>query len=1057
LPLDQKLRKILLIGSGPVVIGQAAEFDYSGSQASLAVREEGIVSVLLNPNPATIQTDRSIADRIYIEPINLDTIRTIIEKEGIDAVISSVGGQTALNTAMDMHRSGMFGPGLRLLGTSPEDIEKAENRTMFHELMKSIGEPVPEAFLLDIGNYEALIAGMQDLSYIVRTSFSLGGSGGIIVDSLGALRSYCEEFLSENPGESLEVEQSIQGLIEVEYEMIRDSADNCISICNMENLDPMGIHTGESIVVTPSQTLSDHEIQMMRTAAIKIVRALQIIGACNIQFAIDPTSEKYYVVEVNPRTSRSSALASKATGYPIARISTKILLGYNLPEIKNPLTKNTSAAFEPSLDYITVKIPRWPFDKISSNRKIGVQMRSVGEVMGIGANFEEALMKAIASLDTTESRRLRLYKPGNDLVSLLKDPSDLRIFAIFDALISGMPPEEISKLTGYQIFFINKMQNIVHEISKISIGSIPENIHDLKRLGVSDSIIAHFARLDEYDIVRHRLESGMIPSYRVIDTCSAEFLSSTPYLYSSYHAADELPPSTNKKKVIVLGSGPNRISQGLEFDYGSVKATRALISAGFETIMVNSNPETVSTDFDFSSRLYFEPLTLEHVVNIIQKEGLPRIMIQFSGQTGQNMATKIADLFGEEIFLGTSPSEIYRIEERTKFASAIGSAGLLQPPFAIVRNEIDAETVFERIRLPVIIRSSFIIGGRSMDIVYDLRDGTRRIKEILTMYPEHPVLISEYLTNSVELDVDFISDGSDFLICGISVHLEEAGIHSGDAISVLGPSLISDETRRRLAEIVGVLVHEFRLKGISNLQVAVNSSGIYIIELNARSSRSIPYVSKASGIDVVKEGINMALGISNPTLVPVEPKSYFCKIPIFPFKRFPESDILLSPEMKSTGEGLGIGITLDEALAKAFKIQNPSSSIVGGCIVSVADVFKPDILGIVKLLRNDNITLFATPGTHAFLKKHGIGSVLVFKIGDKRRPTLRDILESQDIFAVINVPDRRGSAVADGFEIRRMALGRNIPVLTNINSAKALISSLLKKPKMEAREIASYY
>lgn len=1057
MPLNPELKKVLLIGSGPVVIGQAAEFDYSGSQASLALREEGLVSVLLNPNPATIQTDRSIADRVYIEPISLDIIRMIIEKEGIDAVISSVGGQTALNAAMEMHRSGMFGPHLRLLGTSPEDIERAENRTMFHELMKSINEPVPDSFLLNVQNYESSISGMQDQSYVVRTSFSLGGSGGTIVNNLDSLKSYCNQFFSDNPGESLEIEQSIQGLIEVEYEMIRDSADNCISICNMENLDPMGVHTGESIVVTPSQTLSDYEIQMMRSAAIKIVRALHIIGACNIQFAIDAVSEKYYVVEVNPRTSRSSALASKATGYPIARISTKILLGYNLPEIRNPLTKNTSAAFEPSLDYITVKIPRWPFDKISSSRKIGVQMRSVGEVMGIGANFEEALMKAIASLDTTESRRLRLYKPRNDLLSLLREPNDLTIFAIFDALISGMDPVEISNLTGYQIYFIQKIQNIVHEIARISIGSIPENLEDLKRFGVSDSIIAHFARLEEIDVVRHRVESGMIPSYRVIDTCSAEFSSSTPYLYSTYNGEDELPPSSKTNKVIVLGSGPNRISQGLEFDYGSVKATRALISAGFETIMVNSNPETVSTDFDFSSRLYFEPLTLEHVVNIIHREGTPKIMIQFSGQTGQNMAMKIADLFGEEMFLGTSPSDIYRIEERTKFANAIGSAGLLQPPFAIVRNEIDAETVFERIRLPVIIRSSFIIGGRSMDIVYDLRDGIRRIKEILATYPEHPVLISEYLSNSIEMDLDFISDGSDFLICGISVHLEEAGTHSGDAISVLGPSLISDETKKKLTEIVRVLVHEFRLKGISNLQVAANSNGIFIIELNARSSRSIPYVSKATGIDIVKEGITMALGMTNPALEAVEPRSYFCKIPVFPFKRFPESDVLLSPEMKSTGEGLGIGRTLDEAIAKAFRIQNPSSNVGESCIVSVAESYKPAILEIVKLLKHENVTIFATPGTHAFLKQHGIRSVLVFKIGDKRRPTIRDILENQDIFAIINLPDRRGSTVADGFEIRRMALARNVPVLTNINSAKALISSLLKQPKIEAMEIVSYY
>ena len=1056
MPLDSAIRNVLVIGSGPVVIGQAAEFDYSGSQACLVIRENGLHVTLLNPNPATIQTDYSIADRIYIEPINSEVIKSIIKKERIDSIVASVGGQTALNAAMELYRQNVLDDSVRILGTSPGSIEIAEDRRKFHELMKKIGEPVPDSFVAKNDNLHDLLRQIPESSYIVRTSFSLGGMGGVVVKDLDELNSYAANFFSDNPGEELEIEKSILGLKEIEYEMIRDNAGNCISICNMENLDPMGVHTGESIVVTPSQTLSDNEIQKLRSAAIKIISAIGIIGACNIQFAIDDVTGDYYVVEVNPRTSRSSALASKASGYPIARISTRILLGYNLTEIKNPLTKNTSAAFEPSLDYITVKIPRWPFDKLAVNRQIGVQMRSVGEVMGIGVTFEESLMKAIASLDTPESRKLRLYRSSEETISLLARPNDLRLYAIFDALMIGIDADSISSYSGINVYFIEKIKNIVAGIKAIRVGEIPLNLRELKKLGVSDSIIASLSRLHEIDIIRYRMENSIMPSFRAIDTCSAEFASSTPYLYSTYNGNDE-NTITDSKKILILGSGPNRIAQGLEFDYGSVKASLALRSLGIESLMINCNPETVSTDFDFSSKLYFEPLTLEHVSNIMHAERELSIIIQFSGQTGQNMAAGLSELFGEDCFIGTKPSDIERIEERTKFAQAIEKLHLKQPPFSIVRNENDAIIGFNKIRLPVIIRSSFIIGGRAMDIIYDRTAGISRIREVLTSFPEHPVLISEYLENSTELDVDFISDGKKSLIAGISVHLEEAGIHSGDAMSVIGPNLVDDASREEIISIVDRLTEEFHLKGLSNLQIALNKSGIYIIELNARSSRSVPYVSKAIGRDVTLTAIKFSLGIDRAEGALIEPASFFCKVPIFPFKRFPEHDILLSPEMKSTGEGLGIGKTFEEAVLKAFNIQNHKFNGSGGCLISVNDFYKDMIIDVAKDLKREGILLFSTPGTHNFLREKGVESFLVFKIGDERRPTVRDILENQDIMMIINLPNRSTGSIADGFEIRRVATAKNIPVVTNLNLAKAIVRSIAKKPRMVPRELNEYY
>lgn len=1056
MPLDKTIRNVLVLGSGPVVIGQAAEFDYSGSQACLALREEGIRTVLLNPNPATIQTDHYIADRVYIEPISRDMIQQILVKENIDSVMSSFGGQTALNAVVDLFKEDNYDHKIRALGTSPEHISMAEDRRLFHRLMREIGEPIPESYILESSNYHEILKKIGESSYIVRTSFSLGGSGGTVVETKDKLLQYAENHFSENPDIPLEVEQSVAGLKEIEFEIIRDSANNCIAICNMENIDPMGIHTGESIVVTPSQTLSDIELQMLRSSSLKIVRSLKILGACNVQFAIDSETREYFVIEVNPRTSRSSALASKASGYPIARISAKIQLGYILPEIKNPLIGHTSAAFEPSLDYITVKIPRWPFDKIAGNRDIGVQMRSVGEVMGIGSTFEEALLKAIVSLDTFESRRIRLYKRQKELSELLKKPNDLRLFAVFEALITGISSSEVSDLTGFDPYFVEKIARLCSYIKSIGIGDIPENIRELKETGFPDSVISHFAQIPELQIVRYRLEHGIIPSFRNVDTCSAEFESTTPYLYSTYSGTDDVVCDTEEKKVLILGSGPNRIAQGLEFDFGAVKASRSFMDLGYETVMVNCNPETVSTDFDFSSKLYFEPLTLEHVANIVAVENISHVMVQFSGQTGQNLSITLSEIFGEDLFIGTKPGDILEIEDRGRFAESLQKMGINQPPFVVVSSEMEADSAFDQVGFPVIIRSSFIIGGRSMDIVLDRDYGLRRVRELLETVPEHPVLISHYVENATEIDVDFLSDGENHLIGGISVHIEEAGTHSGDAISVIGPRLLKKETVREIDSIVSRLTRHFHLKGISNLQLAINESGPQIIELNARSSRSLPYVCKATGRNLVDTGIKMALGMHLQLPKEFKVSSYFSKIPVFPFKRFPDTDVLLSPEMKSTGEGLGIGKTLDESILKAFIIQNPKFSPKGGCIISVNDRSKRDVVKSARSLLEAGHVIFATPGTHSYLRKNGINSVLVFRIEDRRRPNLRDIIENQEIFAIVNVPNITSGALADGFQIRRMAMNRNIPVITNVRAANALITALTGMPSMSPRELSEY-
>ncbi|MEM0158569.1 MAG: carbamoyl-phosphate synthase (glutamine-hydrolyzing) large subunit [Thermoplasmataceae archaeon] len=1057
MPLDPSIKSVLVIGSGPVVVGQAAEFDYAGSQACLAIREEGLKVVLINSNPATIQTDHTIADRIYIEPLTPETVERVIIKEGIDSLLPTMGGQTGLNLAVSLKRRGFFARNnVRVIGTPVESIELAEDRRLFHDFMKRIGEPVAPSWRLTSSDFRDIVDSIGDQPVIVRTSFSLGGLGGTIVRSKSDLLKLADEYFQVYPEEALELELSLEGLPELEYEIIRDQAGNCITVCNMENLDPMGVHTGESIVVTPSQTLSDAEYHMLRDSAIHVIGSLGIVGACNIQFALDREKSSYYVVEVNPRTSRSSALASKASGYPIARTSAKIALGYLLGEIRNPITKETYAAQEPSLDYITLKIPRWPFDKLPVERKIGVQMKSIGEVMGIGRTFEEALVKAIESLETQDAIAFRLNVSDEELDRLMSIPNDRRILAIFESLYRGASIGRVSALTGYAEYFITKINNVVSALKTITYGEIPANIRELKKLGISDHLISLFSGIPQQQILKFRIDSGIMPAYKSIDTCSGEFPAETPYLYSTYEEESEFDPSRTRDTIIVLGSGPNRISQGLEFDYGSVKAVIELRKRGYRTVMVNCNPETVSTDFDISDTLYFEPLTLEHVANIINREKPCKVIVQFSGQTGQNLIWDLSRIFGSEIFLGTSPEKIMEIEDREKFARELQDLGIRQPEFIPLQNMEQSMNAVQDVKLPVILRSSFIIGGRAMDIIDDRKVLAERVREIFASPRRGSVILSRYLEDATEVDVDFVSSKGSYQICGISTHIEEAGTHSGDATMLLAENNVPPEVRAEIEGIVKKLSVRFELSGFSNLQVAYNSTGLYVIELNARSSRSLPFVSKATGVDWISIGIEAILtgnlAFRKPNL-----KGAFLKVPYFPFNRFLDLDTVLGPEMKSTGEAMVPGKDTAEALRKCALLSNLRFGERRKALLTVRDSDKPNIIDICAFLRENGYSLYATPGTASYLRSKGFECTELFKIEDMRQPRVDQFILKERPDIVINTPSMGSGSIRDGLQIRRAAIRGNVALFTNIKLARAVIMSARTGNGYDVREISEYW
>ncbi len=1051
LPINKEIDRILVIGSGPVKIGQAAEFDYSGTQACLSFREEGLFVVLLNPNPASIQTDDDIANKIYIEQVTTDNLVSIIKKEGLRYIYPSVGGQTALNAVFKLKKLGFLDQlNVGIIGTPVEFIEIAEDRKAFSDLILKIGEPLAPS--KSIASAEEIALLEDDLiPCIGRTSFSLGGLGGRIFRSKDELKSFFLERVQTASGETLEIQKSLEGLKEFEYELIRDGFGNKIVVCNMENLDPMGVHTGESVVVTPAQTLNDSIHQRMRSSAFRIIEALKIIGACNIQFAVGDKGD-FYVVEVNPRTSRSSALASKASGYPISRIASKLVIGYNLAEVRNPVTGTTFASFEPSLDYVTVKIPRWPFEKFAVSRKIGIQMKSIGEVMGIGRTFEEALMKAIASLETYESIKIRNFFAGEKLEHSLAEASDVRLYSIFEAQFQNLPVRWISEKTGYDPYFVQKIGNVVEKLKLVEIGKIPDCLMEFKQMGISDAQISAFSGLPEEEIIRFRIKNNILPSYRRIDTCSGEFKSVTPYYYSTYSEDDELEVP-EMDTILIVGAGPNRIGQGVEFDYSAVKGVKALRSLGKKAAIINSNPETVSTDFDISDALFFEPVTLEHTANLVKKLKPEGVIVQFSGQTGQNMAAGLGRLFGEEILTGTKPSEIYRIEERNSFAGILRSNGIEQPDFVTISNEEDLTRTISGMEPPYILRSSFIIGGRAMDIIFDKREAIERARIILIERPEFPVLVSRYIENAEEIDIDFTATGKEFAICGVMPHIEEAGTHSGDATMLLSPDL-EPEILEDLKVLISKLTNAFSLEGLCNLQVARKGSKIYVIELNARASRSIPFICKATGIDWVKVAIEGMLSIRREFPSP-QVISYFLKIPVFPFDRYEDLEPLLGPEMKSTGEAMFSGKSFQEAASKASSFLGVER-LENGIILSIRNTDKPLIVDLAAKLKSRGVPLYATPGTHEFLAGKGIATEQIFKLEDLREPKIDSIILEKKPSLVINTPSMSSGAVRDGFRMRRVCLISGTPLITNIRLASMIVDSIISGEKTECRPISDY-
>ncbi|WP_126426083.1 carbamoyl-phosphate synthase large subunit [Brevibacillus marinus] len=1048
MPRQPELKKILVIGSGPIVIGQAAEFDYAGTQACQALKEEGLEVVLINSNPATIMTDTNIADHVYIEPITPEFVARVIHQEKPDGLLPTLGGQTGLNMAVALAEAGVLeAEQVKLLGTSLESIKRAEDRDLFRALMNELGEPVPESTIVSTVDEAVQFADQIGYPVIVRPAYTLGGTGGGICEDEESLREIVANGLKYSPISQCLIEKSIAGMKEIEYEVMRDANDNCIVVCNMENIDPVGVHTGDSIVVAPSQTLSDREYQMLRSSALKIIRALQIEGGCNVQFALDPHSFQYYVIEVNPRVSRSSALASKATGYPIAKMAAKIAIGYTLDELKNPVTGQTYACFEPTLDYVVSKIPRWPFDKFhAANRRLGTQMKATGEVMAIGRTLEESLLKAVRSL---EIGAYHLELPGAaalsdaELTHRLQVPDDERLFLIAEALRRGRTLAELHALTQIDPFFLHKLENIVRFEQTLANGELTwERLYEAKRLGFTDRKIGELTGRSEEEIRRLRVANGLVPVYKMVDTCAAEFAAATPYYYSTYEQEDERI-ETGKQRIVVLGSGPIRIGQGIEFDYATVHAVWAIKEAGYEAVIINNNPETVSTDFNTSDRLYFEPLYLEDVLNVIDKEQPLGVIVQFGGQTAINLADKLAQR-GVRI-LGTSLENIDAAENREKFEALLRRLQIAQPPGKTVTSVEEAVGAAEQLGFPVLVRPSYVLGGRAMEIVYNQTELLSYMEQAVKVNPEQPVLIDRYL-QGVEAEVDAICDGEQVLIPGIMEHIERAGVHSGDSIAVYPPQTLTEEVKRELVEITTRLALALEIKGLLNIQFVIYNDRPYVIEVNPRSSRTVPFLSKVTGIPMANIATKAILGHSireqgfAPGLHPEEP-TVSVKVPVFSFAKLRRLDITLGPEMKSTGEVMGRERTLAKALYKGLVAAGMNIPTHGTLLVTVADKDKQECLSIVRRFHRLGFKLIATAGTADYLEQAGFTVERVQKLSEGT-PNLLDEIRSGRVNIVLNTLTRGKTPQRDGFRIRREAVENGAVCLTSLDTAQALLHVL---------------
>ncbi|WP_294151717.1 carbamoyl-phosphate synthase large subunit [uncultured Selenomonas sp.] len=1043
MPKKEHLKKVMVIGSGPIIIGQAAEFDYAGSQACRALKEEGLEVVLVNSNPATIMTDTHIADRVYIEPLTVDFCAEIIEKERPDGLLATLGGQAGLNLAVQLAEHGILEKfNVELLGTPLKAIERAEDRELFKETMQKLGEPIPESTIVE--DVPAAVAFANEIGYpvIVRPAYTMGGTGGGIAENEEELIEIVIKGLNYSMIGQVLIERSVAGWKEIEYEVMRDGNDNCITVCNMENFDPVGVHTGDSIVVAPSQTLTDHEYQMLRSASLRIIRELGIEGGCNAQYALDPNSNRYYVIEVNPRVSRSSALASKATGYPIAKVSAKIAIGYTLDEITNAVTQKTKACFEPALDYCVVKFPRWPFDKfVYADRTLGTQMKATGEVMSIDRNFEGALLKAVRSLEIGVHRLHMEKMDAWDDARVKKNLArinDERIFVIAEALRRGIATvDEIHDITKIDKWFLYKIQNITDvEIRLMKEPLTPKLLHRAKDVGLADRSIAELTGKAQDEVRTQRLENGILPCYKMVDTCAAEFEAATPYYYSTFHAQEDEVQISNARKVVVLGSGPIRIGQGVEFDYCSVHSVWALREMGIEAIIINNNPETVSTDFDISDRLYFEPLTTEDVLNIIDKEKPEGVIVQFGGQTAINLAASLQKA-GVKVF-GTSVDDIDRAEDRERFDEVLQQTHIPRPEGISVTNLQDAIDGAARIGYPVMVRPSYVLGGRAMEIVYneaELRDYMSRAVKVT---PDHPVLCDRYMEGT-EVEVDGISDGVDVVIPGIMEHVERAGVHSGDSIAVYPPQTLSAKVIYTIIDYTERLGKALHVKGLLNIQFVVKNDEVYIIEVNPRSSRTVPFLSKVTDVKMVNLATRIALGATVKELGYhsglVTPKPYVAvKAPVFSFAKMTDVDIALGPEMKSTGEVMGIDYHYARALYKAI-IGSGLHIPTKGCILfTVADKDKEEMKQLAKAFSDLGFELCATEGTARAIASMGIDVDIVGKVHE-RKSDIIEMIKTGKINMVINTLTQGKHSMNDGFRIRRATVEHGVACLTSLDTA----------------------
>ena len=1056
MPKNPGIKKVLVIGSGPIVIGQAAEFDYAGTQACRSLKEEGIEVVLLNSNPATIMTDKDIADRVYIEPLTTEVVEQLIKKEKPDSVLPTLGGQAGLNLAMELEEAGILkANNVRLIGTTALTIKKAEDREMFKETMEKIGEPVAPSEIVEDVQTGLAVAEKIGYPVVLRPAYTLGGSGGGIAYDAEQCAEILENGLRLSRVGQVLVERCIAGWKEIEYEVMRDSAGNVITVCNMENIDPVGVHTGDSIVVAPSQTLGDKEYQMLRTSALKIITELGITGGCNVQYALHPESFEYCVIEVNPRVSRSSALASKATGYPIAKVAAKIALGYTLDEIKNAVTKKTYASFEPMLDYVVVKMPRLPFDKfISASHQLGTQMKATGEVMSICTNFEGGLMKAIRSLEQHVDSLMSYDYSGltdEQLKEQLHNVDDRRIWVIAEALRRGFDYELIHDITKIDIWFIDKLMILVemeNALKKAGKNLDAELLKEAKRIEFPDNVIARLTGLTEDEIKKMRHDNNIRAAFKMVDTCAAEFAAETPYYYSCFGSENEAEGETEKRKVLVLGSGPIRIGQGIEFDFCSVHSTWAFAKEGFETIIINNNPETVSTDFDIADKLYFEPLTPEDVESIVDIEKPDGAVVQFGGQTAIKLTEALMKM-GVPI-LGTAAEDVDAAEDRELFDEILEKCQIPRAKGHTVFTAEEAKKAANELGYPVLVRPSYVLGGQGMQIAICDEDIDEFIGIINRIAQEHPILVDKYIMGK-EIEVDAICDGTDILIPGIMEHIERTGIHSGDSISVYPAKSISENNKKTIVDYTEKLARALHVKGMINIQFIVDGENVYIIEVNPRSSRTVPYISKVTGIPIVPLATQIICGHAIRELgytpgLQKEADYYAVKMPVFSFEKIRGADISLGPEMKSTGECLGIAKTFNEALYKAFQGAGIKLPKYKNMVMTVRDSDKEEMLDIAARFKAQGYRIFCTAGTAKYFNEHGVKVIPVRKI-EQESPNLLDLILGHEIDLVIDIPAQGAERSHDGFVIRRNAIETGVTVLTAVDTARALVTSMENRAK----------